>query len=71
VIFNEIVAFYNQLRGKTPLAMGDLSKHTNNLKAMGDGPTQQLSILGVVEDRLMEQLKSILDHNLYEFFDHT
>jgi hypothetical protein len=37
VIFNKIVASSNHVHGKTPPTMGDLSKHTNILKAMGDG----------------------------------
>jgi hypothetical protein len=39
VIFNEIVTFFDHAHGKTPLAMGDLSKQTNIIRAMGDGST--------------------------------
>lgn len=40
MIFNEIIASSNHVHGKIPPIMGDLSKHTNILKAMGDGLTQ-------------------------------
>ncbi len=39
VIFNEIVTFFDHAHGKIPLAMGDLSKHTNIIGTMGDGST--------------------------------
>jgi hypothetical protein len=39
VIFNKIVTFSDHAHGKTPLVMGDFSKDTNIIGAMGDGST--------------------------------
>jgi hypothetical protein len=39
VILNEIVTFVDHAHGKTPLVMGDISKHTNIIREMGDGST--------------------------------
>jgi hypothetical protein len=39
VIFNKTVTFSDHAHGKTPLVMGDFSKDTNIIGAMGDGST--------------------------------
>ncbi len=45
VIFNEIVTFFDHAYGKTPLAMGDFSKHTNIIRVMGDKLMQQPKLI--------------------------